>query len=140
MIDPILKDLIILTNHERIKRHLNPVLESPILIKAAFSHANDMQLNDFISHTGSDGSSYIDRVKREGGKSQPSGEIICKGPGGINAVQSVIDGWLESPGHRAILLHPYNKYVGFGYRLKTLSLKGNYWVGVFAEKDVSRRP
>jgi uncharacterized protein YkwD len=119
-------------NRVRVERKLNTCLPGLYLEQAANRHASDMQMHDFLSHTGSDGSTYITRVRAAGGMFTPSGEIIAKGPGGKNAIKNVVAAWLESEGHAKILLDPRNSFCGAAYRLKNNEYKGNYWVVVFS--------
>jgi uncharacterized protein YkwD len=91
-----------------------------------------MAKHQFVSHIGSDGSNYIDRVKRLKTDIIASSEIICAGPGGKNRVNAVLDGWLNSDGHRKIMLDGRQKLMGLGYHLKTNDMPGNYWVVNFS--------
>jgi uncharacterized protein YkwD len=99
---------------------------------AAIKHCNDMFHHNFVSHIGSDGSTFIQRVRRTGREKDPSGEIICKGPGGKDCITSVMRGWLNSPGHRDIMLDPQQRFFGCGIQLKNEKYLGNYWVVIFA--------
>lgn len=102
------------------------------LEQAAKNHCDDLFHHNFVSHIGSDGSTFIQRVRRTGREGDPSGEIICKGPGGKNCIQAVCKAWLDSPGHRDIMLDPQQRFFGAGINLKTEQYKGNYWVVVFS--------
>lgn len=119
-------------NAVRKQRRLRECSVDPNLEEAAQSHSTDMWLNNFVSHIGSNGSTFIQRVRLTGRYGDPSGEIICKGPGGINCISAVVKGWLDSPGHRDIMLDKNQFYFGAGINLKTKEIKGNYWVVVFA--------
>ncbi len=55
-------------------------------------------------------------------------EVIGRG---YSSPRSVIQGWMNSPGHRNILLGDYT-HVGFGMQSKRSGT--NYWVGVFVSK------
>ena len=66
------------------------------LAQAADSHSQDMARVNFFSHTSSDGSGLADRVKAAGYTYSLVGENIA---GGQNSTQSVVDGWIASPGH-----------------------------------------
>jgi uncharacterized protein YkwD len=119
-------------NRVRIERKLGSCSASLYLEQAADRHASDMQRHDFVSHIGSDGSTYITRVQATGATFKPSGEIIAKGPGGKNAIKNVIAAWIASEGHAKILLDSRNSFCGAAYRLKNDEYKGNYWVAVFS--------
>ena len=127
-----LENLYIEINRVRQIHGFMPCSPNNYLEIAASKHAEDMQINNYVSHVGLNGSSYISRVRDTGAKFNPTGEIICKGPGGKNCISAVVDAWLKSPGHREIMLHPMNVFYGGGYRLKSDEYKGNYWVVLFA--------
>lgn len=119
-------------NQVRADRGLSILGIDSYLMQAAQEHVMDMAKNNFVSHIGSNGSNYIQRVQRAGSDISPSGEIICKGPGGQNRFKAVIQGWLNSPGHRNILLDPYQLFMGIGCHLKTPEIPGNYWLVNFS--------
>lgn len=60
---------------------------------AALAHSQDMQRNNFFSHTGSDGSNPGQRTARAGYSAASWGENIAAGYPDMN---TVIRGWLES--------------------------------------------
>jgi len=61
-----------------------PVARSDHLAMAAYLHAEDMALNGFFSHAGSDGSSAGRRISRQGYPWRTYGENIAVGPFGGN--------------------------------------------------------
>ena len=77
------------------------------LASAAARHANDMLKNKLASdqHTGSDCSSAQSRFNDSGypagHNANSSGEIVFSAPG--LTPQSTVDGWMNSPGHKAII-------------------------------------
>jgi uncharacterized protein YkwD len=81
-----------------------PVAASPQLTAAAARQANDMLDNGVVSHTGSDGSSPVQRISDAGYAPYASmGEIIFWGTN-VGAVPAVaVDWWMNSPAHRAII-------------------------------------
>lgn len=119
-------------NGIRKQKGLSKCLFDSYLGVAAQNHCKDMFHHNFVSHIGSDGSTFIQRVRRTGRENDPSGEIICKGPGGKDCVTSVTKGWLNSPGHRDIMLDPQQRYFGCGIQLRNEKYLGNYWVVVFS--------
>lgn len=119
-------------NGIRKQRFLPECFGDRFLEEAAQKHCDDMFFHNFVSHIGSDGSTFIQRVRSTGREKDPSGEVICKGPGGKNCIQAVTRAWLESPGHRDIMLDPNQFYFGAGICLKNEKYLGNYWIVVFA--------
>lgn len=79
------------------------------LTQAAAVHSNDMQANNFFSHTGSNGSSFDQRITAAGYAWSGAGENIAAGQATIN---TVVDGWIDSDGHCANLMNPSFQHVG----------------------------
>jgi len=80
------------------------------LIVASRHHSQDMDLNGFISHIGSDGSNFNQRAA-EAGYSLACGELI--GQGFLSAA-SIVAAWMGSDPHRAILLYASAIHIGAG--------------------------
>jgi uncharacterized protein YkwD len=102
------------------------------LNNAAEKHSVDMALNDFFSHTGSDGSRVGARVSEEGYNWRAVGENIAAGQ---NTPQKVVDAWKGSSGHRANMLNDMWQDMGIDYAyLANDAGKVNanhYWTNVF---------
>ena len=88
-------------NRERKQEKLGELKLSPKLCEAAAIHARDMAKHQKLDHTGSDGSTVVDRVKRVGYIYVRAGENIARGQ---RTVDQVMDTWMKSPGHRANIL------------------------------------
>src|SRR5690606_28772451 len=99
-----------LTNTERAKAGCDPVQADDRLAKAAQLHSEDMSANDYFSHTGQNGSSFVDRAKAQGHPS-PGAENIAQGQ---SSAESVMDAWMNSPGHRANILNCSLTSLGVG--------------------------
>ena len=90
-----------LMNAERARHGLSPLSFEDGLARAASRQACDMAANGVRAHTGSDGSTFARRYRAEG----------CRGAGGENIAwgqsspASAIEWWMNSPGHRANILH-----------------------------------
>jgi len=89
-----------------------PVSWSDKLAAAANLHSGDMVRKNFISHTGSAGSSAGQRISRQGYPWRTYGENIAVGH---PTVSSVIQGWLVSKGHCRNLMNPAFTEIGAGY-------------------------
>jgi uncharacterized protein YkwD len=102
------------------------------LNNAAEKHSVDMALNDFFSHTGSDGSRVGARVSEEGYNWRAVGENIAAGQ---NTPQKVVDAWKASSGHRANMLNDMWQDMGIDYAYlanDTGKVNANhYWTNVF---------
>ena len=80
--------------------------EDPRLTSAAQRHAEDMLHNRAYSHIGTDGSSPRARMAESGyGALGSTGEIVYWATGSAATAESAIAFWMQSPGHRAIILN-----------------------------------
>ena len=95
--------------------------------QAAMRHACDMQANNFFDHRGSDGSTPQRRVRRAGYNDCIAAENIAWG---YPRSSQIINGWMNSPGHRRNMLHP--RIEEFGVAI-TEGPKGPYWVLVLGK-------
>lgn len=75
-----------------------------------------------MSHTGSDGSSPVQRIDREGYSWSALGENVAFG---YRNVASVMAGWLASPGHCSNIMNPNFTQLG-------AAEVDYYWTQVFA--------
>ena len=89
-----------------------PVSWSGNLAMAAQLHSKDMVRKNFLSHTGSNGSSAGQRISRQGYSWRTYGENIAFGN---PTVPSVIQGWLVSERHCRNLMNPAFTEIGAGY-------------------------
>ena len=110
-------EFIRLLNEERARRGLRTLVEHPLLTLAARRHAYDVGINqvpkgpEHCSHTGTDGTSPLDRLAWAGYPGRFGGEAIhC----GTHEVYPALQWLLGSPGHRNILLNPDLVEVGVG--------------------------
>jgi uncharacterized protein YkwD len=80
---------------------------------AARGHSQDMHARGYFDHNSPDGKEPWDRIKASGyvGASRGFAENIAKG---YATAQAVVDGWMNSPGHRANILNCSLKAVGIG--------------------------
>jgi uncharacterized protein YkwD len=91
-------------NATRAANGCGPVAANPQLTAAAERQANDMLANGVMSHTGSDGSSVVQRATDAGYAPYANlGEIIFWGSGFGLAPAAAVNWWMGSPGHRAII-------------------------------------
>ncbi len=74
----------------------NPVKWNDQLAVAALRHTADMASHGKMSHTGSDGSTYMTRVTDAGYAYRSLGENVAVG---YSSVAAVVAGWMASPGH-----------------------------------------
>ncbi len=122
--------LIQLINQERQSRGIGTLGQQSQLTAAARIHSEDMACNDFVSHTGSDGSLPWDRARAQGYSYSAIAENIFAGS---SSAQSIFNGWMNSPGHRDNMLNPTYTEIGVGYQYWADSTYRAYTTAVFAK-------
>src|SRR5215218_6470113 len=107
-----------LLNGERADHGLAPLAPNGRLAAAAKPYAADLVAGSYFSHTGRDGSGLFDRVKRTGYLPRDAGwvlgENLAWGTGGLATPGSIMQAWMNSPGHRENILNPEFREVGIG--------------------------
>ena len=115
-----------LTNIERDKEGLPPLQWDEDLARAAQEHSDDMARNNYMSHTGLDGSSPSDRIKRETSRFNSWAENVASGR---RTPESVVEAWMNSSGHKANILGN-RQYLGVGFS----NINGSYsWTQKFGQ-------
>lgn len=119
-------EVIALTNAERAAAGLRPLVVDQRLTAAAQAHSADMVTRGFYSHTSPDGSEPWDRARAAGATHRGIGENIACGQ---RSPAEVVQGWMNSPGHRANILKPDFTHIGIGYAGGGSA--GSYWTQLF---------
>ncbi|MEV4630131.1 CAP domain-containing protein [Micromonospora sp. NPDC049523] len=114
-----------IVNRERAANGCGSVSTNDKLAEAARLHSEDQAAHDKMSHDGSDGSSFVDRAK-EAGYNNPMSENVAMGYANPNAV---MDGWMDSQGHRTNILNCDAKAIGVG--IAANSAGRLYWTQMF---------
>ncbi|WP_262060463.1 CAP domain-containing protein [Streptomyces sp. STR69] len=114
------------TNAERARAGLPPLAVDPLLAAAAQAHSTDMVARAFYSHTSPDGSQPWDRAAAAGSRRRTIGENIACGQ---RSPAEVVEGWMNSPGHRANILKPDFTHIGIGFAGG--GQMGTYWTQLF---------
>ena len=113
-----------LVNRERESAGLSPLTIDRNVSQAAAVRAGEIQTS--FSHTRPDGSSFSTALTQAGVSFRSSGENIAYGQ---KTPQEVMEGWMNSSGHRANILNPDFTAIGVGY---TVNAGGTpYWVQLF---------
>ncbi|MFF8637027.1 CAP domain-containing protein [Streptomyces pilosus] len=120
------EDVVDLTNRARARAGLPPLTGDARLTEAAQAHSADMVARDFYSHTAPDGSGPLDRATAAGAARRTVGENIACGQ---RSPAEVVEGWLNSPGHRANILAPGFTHIGVGFAGGGRA--GTYWTQLF---------
>ncbi|WP_105616555.1 stalk domain-containing protein [Vallitalea okinawensis] len=103
------KEIFDLTNVERVNKGLQPYTWEDDVTVIAREHSKDMSDNSYFSHTNLQGQAPWDRAKQAGINYSYYGENIAMGQ--KNAIY-VINGWMNSSGHRKSILS--SDYTGLG--------------------------
>ncbi|WP_234358767.1 CAP domain-containing protein, partial [Streptomyces sp. NRRL B-24085] len=115
-----------LTNHERARAGLPPLAVDPLLARAAQAYSTDMADRAFYSHTSPEGTRPWDRAAAAGSTRRSIGENIACGQ---RSAAEVVEGWMNSPGHRANILRPGFTHIGTGFAGGGPA--GTYWTQLF---------
>jgi uncharacterized protein YkwD len=103
-----------LVNEQRAAYNLPPLAWNETLARAAQRHANDCQARGWCSHTGSDGSSYKQRIIREGYDPARWSECWAWYGTAVRAVAMWMDEVPPNDPHRRTILNPDLTEVGVG--------------------------
>lgn len=108
---------------------VGPVEVDKALEMAATAHAHDLSTMEALSHTGSDGSDFVERAEMAGFQGQPIGENIAAT---FRLGEALVRGWIDSDAHCKVLMNPHANFVGVGlYDAEPSSPYETYWVQVF---------
>lgn len=119
------QEVLRLVNIERQKAGLQAFRLSSELSNVARDKSKDMAHNNYFSHTSPTHGSPFDMMRAYGINYRSAGENIAKG---YNSAQSVVNGWMNSPGHRANILNSSFNTLGVGhYKLGNT----DYWTQMF---------
>ncbi|MBQ1097175.1 TerD family protein [Streptomyces sp. b94] len=119
-------EVVELTNRERIRAGLPALTVDARLTHAAQAHSADMVARDFYSHTDPNGGKPQDRAAAAGATRRTVGENIACGQ---RSPADVVEGWMNSPGHRANILRGDFTHTGIG--LAGGGRAGTYWTQLF---------
>ncbi|MEU6429359.1 CAP domain-containing protein [Microbispora sp. NPDC046973] len=120
-------EVVRLTNVERAKAGCGPLKHDARLRAAAYAHSADMSAKNYFDHTSKDGRSFSDRITAAGYTWRAAAENIAKGYG---TAQAVVQGWMNSPGHRQNILNCTYTDIGVGY----VAAGGPYWTQDFGRQ------
>jgi uncharacterized protein YkwD len=111
------RQIVTLVNQERTSRGIPPLKRNDALDAAAYGHSQDMGVNDFVSHTGSDGSSPDERIRDAGYTNLDWwGENVAAGhPSPEDVMYDPEFGWMNSKDHRTNILREQFREIGVGY-------------------------
>jgi uncharacterized protein YkwD len=104
-----------------------------LLVRAAQTFAELMGTLNFFDHNSPDGSTPGQRITQTGYQWRTWGENIAYG---YTTAEQVMQGWINSPGHRANILNKNFNEIGVGYFVAKSSGKNGtaYWVQDFGAR------
>ena len=116
-------EVIRLVNDIRKQNGLNPLAANWELSRVARYKSQDMVDNRYFAHSSPTYGTPFEMMRAFGLSFRTAGENIAYG---YATPQKVVDGWMNSSGHRANILNASYKQIGVGY-----VAKGNYWTQMF---------
>jgi uncharacterized protein YkwD len=106
-----------LVNLERSRRGLEALRLAVRLRDAAAHHSSDMVRRGYFGHLTPGGAGLGARLARVGLRPGAAAENIAWGLGAYSTAQSIVDGWMRSPVHRANMLSRRYTLIGIGVAL-----------------------
>lgn len=116
-------EVIRLVNDIRKQNGLSPLTANWELSRVARYKSQDMVDNRYFAHNSPTYGTPFEMMRAFGLSFRTAGENIAYG---YATPQKVVDGWMNSSGHRANILNASYKQIGVGY-----VAKGNYWTQMF---------
>ncbi len=114
-------------NQERSKAGLGELKWDDQIAAAAEQHASEMVRHGELSHQFPGEPDARHRIIATGVRVDASGENVAFGPD----VENLVNGWMQSPGHRANILDPKYNATGIGVAVRGMEL--------WAVQDFARR-
>ncbi len=115
-----------LTNQARSENGVQALNSDNALADVAQKKAQDMSENNYFSHTSPTYGSPFDMLQQFGIDYTKASENIAAGQ---QSPESVVEGWLNSEGHRKNMLDAEVTHIGVGH-----TSQGNYWTQLFIKK------
>ena len=108
---------------------VGPLAMNGSLRAAAQAHSEDMATRNYVNHTSLDGRTFDQRMRDAGYNGAfPWAENIAAGS---STPESVVNGWMGSPGHCANIMAGTARATGIGYFFRAGSTYGHYWTQNF---------
>lgn len=117
------QEVIRLVNEIRQENGLTPLTYNWELSRVARFKSQDMKDNRYFAHNSPTYGTPFQMIRNFGISFRTAGENIAKG---YKTPQAVVNGWMNSSGHRANILNAAYTQIGVGY-----VAGGNYWTQMF---------
>jgi uncharacterized protein YkwD len=142
-LDTVNAAILCLVNGERAAaNNLPPLTENKQLDTSAAGMAARMVSEHFFAHDTPDGKNVVDRIQPTGYIPNSGdwvvGENLAWGSGALSTPQAIVNGWMNSPGHRANVLAPDYKDIGLAAVMgspTTTNSGGTVYVNNFGAKS-----
>ncbi len=99
-----------MVNKERIKAGLKPLKADPEMSRVARAHSRDMFVRGYFAHNTPEGKTPFDRMRAAGVQFSAAGENLAL----AQTLEIAHTNLMNSPGHRANILHPSFGRLGIG--------------------------
>lgn len=119
-------EVVRLVNEIRVKNGLKELQQDWQLSRVARYKSQDMKDKKYFSHTSPTYGSPFQMMKSFGITYKTAGENIARG---YSTPEAVVNGWMNSSGHRANILNSSFTHIGVGY-----VSGGSYWTQMFISK------
>ena len=120
-------------NAARVERGLHALRHDARLSNAAYGHAVDLSRHPGMLHEGSDGSTILERILRAGYNASWHYEVVGWGFNGD--IPPMVQWWIDSPAHAAILYDSNVTDIGVGYVYAPGTQWSHFWVVDMAAGD-----
>ena len=120
------QEVVNLTNAERAKAGLKALEIDTALMANAREKSEDMRANGYFDHTSPTLGTPFEQMKKRGITYKAAGENIAKGQ---TTPKQVVEGWMNSSGHRANIMSESFTHIGVGY-----VAGGHHWTQQFIKK------
>lgn len=120
------QEVIRLVNEIRVENGLKALTYDWELSRVARYKSQDMKDNKYFAHNSPVYGTPFQMMKSFGISYRSAGENIARG---YATPQAVVNGWMNSSGHRANILNANFTHIGVGY-----VAGGNYWTQMFIRK------
>lgn len=116
-------EVVRLVNEIRKQNGLTPLTQDWELSRVARYKSQDMRDKGYFSHTSPTYGTPFQMIRAFGLSYRTAGENIARG---YSTPQAVVNGWMNSSGHRANILNASFTKIGVGY-----VANGHYWTQMF---------
>lgn len=116
------KAIVAAINKVRVKHDLAKLTVRPSLVRAARAHSLEMGAQQYFAHESANGETFGRRLvrfgyKREGYSYWKAGENIAWAADGLySCPEIIVDNWMHSSGHRAVILTKAFRNIGIGVK------------------------